>query len=295
MNLFKTGFLMSLLTGLFLVVGALIGGGAGMVIAFAVRGRHQSLRLLEFGQGAAVHVWRAAGGCGKRARSFAHRGAAGGAGQAAHAQGLHHRKSAAQRLRHRAQSRACRGVRHHADCSRSVSKEELAGVLAHELGHVQQSRHADHDHHGGDRGRHRHAGEFRFLHGRRPRAIRWASSACLLVTMLAPIAAMLVQAAISRSREFEADRAGRGTDRPAAVAGRSRLAQIDRAARADFESRPPTPIPPRRICSSSIRCMAACRGLFASHPSTEERIARLRAMAGVPAPPGRPVGLTWRR
>src|SRR6202012_234207 len=34
MNLFKTVFLMSLLTGLFLVVGALIGGGPGMVIAF---------------------------------------------------------------------------------------------------------------------------------------------------------------------------------------------------------------------------------------------------------------------
>ncbi|HEY5083423.1 MAG TPA: hypothetical protein VII48_02785, partial [Rhizomicrobium sp.] len=34
MNLFKTAFLMSLLTGLFLVVGALIGGGIGMAIAF---------------------------------------------------------------------------------------------------------------------------------------------------------------------------------------------------------------------------------------------------------------------
>ena len=34
MNLFKTVFLMSLLTGLFLVIGALIGGGPGMVIAF---------------------------------------------------------------------------------------------------------------------------------------------------------------------------------------------------------------------------------------------------------------------
>src|SRR3569832_1739816 len=36
MNLFKTVFLMSLMTGLFLVVGALIGGGTGMVIAFAL-------------------------------------------------------------------------------------------------------------------------------------------------------------------------------------------------------------------------------------------------------------------
>src|SRR5215469_12283469 len=36
MNLLKTAFLMSLMTGLFLVVGALIGGSTGMVIAFAI-------------------------------------------------------------------------------------------------------------------------------------------------------------------------------------------------------------------------------------------------------------------
>ncbi|MEO7055123.1 MAG: M48 family metalloprotease, partial [Rhizomicrobium sp.] len=36
MNLFKTVFLMSMLTGLFLVIGALIGGGPGMIIAFAL-------------------------------------------------------------------------------------------------------------------------------------------------------------------------------------------------------------------------------------------------------------------
>src|SRR3569623_1241101 len=36
MNLFKTVFLMSLMTGLFLVVGALIGGGTGMIVAFVI-------------------------------------------------------------------------------------------------------------------------------------------------------------------------------------------------------------------------------------------------------------------
>jgi len=36
MNLFKTVFLMSLMTGLFLVIGAFIGGGVGMVVAFVL-------------------------------------------------------------------------------------------------------------------------------------------------------------------------------------------------------------------------------------------------------------------
>ena len=90
-----------------------------------------------------------------------------------------------------------------------VNQEELAGVLAHELGHV----------------KHRDtltmtitavmAGAISmlanmafFMGGERGRNNPLGFVGVLLVTLLAPIAAMLVQAAISRSREFEADRAG---------------------------------------------------------------------------------------
>ena len=137
MNTFKTGILMSLLTGLFLVVGALIGGAHRHAIAFVFAAGHQPVRLLEFRQDAVV-------ACMARARwmpparpnfiiwwSGWRRQA-----QSAHAQGLHLRKSPAQCLRHRPQSRTCRGVRHQRACWQRVNNEELAGVLAHELGHV---------------------------------------------------------------------------------------------------------------------------------------------------------------
>ena len=54
MNLFKTAFLMALLTGLFLVVGALIGGGAGMAIAFLFAAGMNLFGLLELRQDAAL-------------------------------------------------------------------------------------------------------------------------------------------------------------------------------------------------------------------------------------------------
>ena len=107
----------------------------------------------------------------------------------------------------------------------------------------------------------------------------------LLVTMLAPIAAVLVQAAISRSREFEADRAGAEiTGRPMWLA--SALGQIERAA----ERTPnyPADANPATAHMFIINPLhGGISGLFATHPSTEERIARLRAMAGADAVPVR--------
>jgi heat shock protein HtpX len=100
----------------------------------------------------------------------------------------------------------------------------------------------------------------------------------LLVTMLAPFAALLVQSAISRSREFEADRAGAElTGRPLWLA--NALAAIDPAAQripnAEADANPATA---HMFIVNPLH--GGISGLFASHPSTEERIARLRAMAG---------------
>ena len=106
----------------------------------------------------------------------------------------------------------------------------------------------------------------------------------LLVTMLAPIAAMLVQAAIIRSREFEADRAGAEiTGRPLWLASR---AGPDRAApRSGTENYPADANPATAHMFIINPLHGGMSGLFASHPSTEERIARLRAMAGADAVP----------
>ena len=69
-----------------------------------------------------------------------------------------------------------------------------------------------------------------FFMGGRDRNNPLGVAGMLLVTLLAPIAAVLVQAAISRSREFEADRAGAQiTGRPLWLA--SALGQIERSAR----------------------------------------------------------------
>jgi heat shock protein HtpX len=101
----------------------------------------------------------------------------------------------------------------------------------------------------------------------------------LLVTLLAPIAAMLVQAAISRSREYEADRAG------AEISGRpmwlaSALGQIERSVRGGTPN-PEADANPATAHLFIINPLhGGLSGLFSTHPSTEERIARLTAMAG---------------
>ena len=99
----------------------------------------------------------------------------------------------------------------------------------------------------------------------------------LLVMMLAPFAAILVQMAISRSREYEADRAGAEiTGRPLWLAGA--LEKIDRAARGtDNAQADANPATAHMFIVNPLH--GGLSGMFASHPPTEERIARLRAMA----------------
>jgi len=102
--------------------------------------------------------------------------------------------------------------------------------------------------------------------------------ALLAAALLAPIAAGLLQMSLSRSREFEADRAGAqlaGSGEPLARA----LIKLDQAARAvPMEVQPAqasmyivNPLTGRRIRFAS---------LFLTHPPTEQRIDRLRQPAG---------------
>src|SRR5262249_2766629 len=101
----------------------------------------------------------------------------------------------------------------------------------------------------------------------------------LLVMLFAPIAAMLVQMAVSRSREFEADRSGAMlSGRPLWLA--SALRHIEDAA--EQTENPQAETHPATAHMFIINPLhgGGLSSLFASHPSTDERIARLQAMAG---------------
>ncbi len=100
----------------------------------------------------------------------------------------------------------------------------------------------------------------------------------LLVMLFAPMAAGLVQMAISRSREYEADRLGaRICGNPLWLA--SALEKIERGARASINIRAERN--PSLAHMYIIHPLAGRRGdkLFSTHPSTANRIAALRQMA----------------
>jgi heat shock protein HtpX len=184
-----------------------------------------------------------------------------------------------------------RGPRHAVVCAtegllRTLPRDEVEGVMAHELMHV---RNRD------------------ILIGSVAAAIATAISfiaqmamfatmfgggsddedrpnpiAVLAVSLLAPIAASLIQMAVSRSREFEADRGAAellGTGEPLARA----LERIEAVA-----ARTPMAVPPAQAQAYIHNPLAEAhhprRGggvdvakLFSTHPATDERIRRLRS------------------
>ena len=100
------------------------------------------------------------------------------------------------------------------------------------------------------------------------------NGANLLAIIIAPIAATLIQLAVSRAREFEADHDGAEIVRdPEALA--SALQKLEMGQR-----RMPLPVPDSTAHLFIVNPFAGLRGaqLFATHPPTAERIARLRRM-----------------
>ena len=279
MNTLRTGLLMAALTGLFVAVGYLVGGPAGMAIAFLFAAgtnlfaywNSDKVLLSLYGarpvdrskSSDLVHlVERLAGRAGvpmpkvyivesDQPNAFA----------------------------------TGRNPEHGALCVtsgllRRVDQEELAGVLAHEIGHIKHRDTLTMTITATIAGAVSMLANFAFFLGgfgdRRNNPL--GVIGILVVSLLAPIAAVLVQMAVSRSREFEADRAG------AEISGRplwlaSALQKIDQTAQT-IDNAPAEANPATAHMFIVNPLHGGFSGLFASHPSTAERIARLRAMAG---------------
>ncbi|NTV10174.1 MAG: zinc metalloprotease HtpX [Zoogloea sp.] len=160
-----------------------------------------------------------------------------------------------------------------------LSQRELRGVMAHELSHVKHRDILISTISATMAGAISALANFAMFFGGRDEEGRRANPiASIAVALLAPLAASLIQMAISRSREFDADRGGAEVSGdPDALA--DALVKIDAYARGipmyTAEAHPET----AQMMIMNPLSGEGLAGLFATHPSTEERVARLRAMA----------------
>ncbi len=159
---------------------------------------------------------------------------------------------------------------------RMLSERELRGVMAHELAHVKNRDILISTISATVAGAISALAQFgMFFGGRgedRPNPV-----VSIIIMILAPIGGMLIQMAISRTREFGADRGGAEiSGDPAALA--DALAKIDAYARGipmhTADEHPET----AQMMIMNPLSGGGLKGLFSTHPATEERIARLRAM-----------------
>jgi heat shock protein HtpX len=277
MNLFRAGILMALLTGLFVAVGYAVGGGPGMAVAFLLAAamnvfaywNSDKMVLSMYGAREAdeatapdlVHLVR----------------------QLAETDELPMPKVYIADNDQPNAFATGRNPEHAALCVTTgllnrVSREELAGVLAHELSHVKNRDTLTMTIVATIGGAIGMLANFAFFIGGGRRNNPLGFAGVLLVSILAPVAAMLVQMAISRAREFEADRFG------AVLSGRplwlaSALQRIESAAEViDNPAAEANPAMAHMFIVNPLHG-GGISSLFASHPSTEERIARLKAIA----------------
>ena len=161
-----------------------------------------------------------------------------------------------------------------------VDTDEIEGVIAHELAHI----------------KHRHmlvstvaatmAGAVAMI----GRVVTWGAIfgmggrdrgggglGMIVMAIVAPIAAMMIQFAVSRQNEFQADRTGAEiSGNPMGLA--SALQKLD-----SYSKRIPMQVNPAGASLAIVNPLAGQKvnfsGLFSTHPSTEERVSRLREMA----------------
>lgn len=158
----------------------------------------------------------------------------------------------------------------------NMPRDELAGVIAHELAHIKNRDTLTMTVTATLAGAIAMMGNMMMFSG--GRSDRGGGLGALLAMIVAPLAAGLVQMAISRTREYEADREGAEiSGDPAGLA--KALARI--ATLAGRTVNVPAERNPAAAPLFIINPLHALRAdkLFSTHPPTEERIARLQAMA----------------
>jgi heat shock protein HtpX len=162
---------------------------------------------------------------------------------------------------------------------RVLSEREMRGVMAHELAHVKHRDILISTISATMAGAISALANFAMFFGGRDENGRPSNPiASIAVALLAPIAGALIQMAISRAREFEADRGGAQiSGDPQALA--SALDKIHR-----YANGIPFPTAEAHPATAQMMIMNPLSGggianLFSTHPATEERIARLMEMA----------------
>ena len=162
---------------------------------------------------------------------------------------------------------------------RVLSERELRGVMAHELAHVKHRDILISTISATMAGAISALANFAmFFGGRDSEGRRTNPIAAIAVAMLAPLAGALIQMAISRAREFEADRGGAQiSGDPQALA--SALEKIHA-----YAAGVPFPAAEQHPATAQMMIMNPLAGggiskLFSTHPATEERVARLMEMA----------------
>ena len=277
MNNIKVFVLMAGLTGLVIAIGGSLGGSQGATIALLMS--------------AAMNLFMYWGSAGMVLRSYG--------AQVVTAADAPELYEMVDRLRHRAglpmptvaiaphdQANAFatgRNPEHAVVCvtqgiMRILSRDELEGVIAHELAHIKNRDMLLQTMAATMAGAISNLAQFAFFFGGRSDDEDSNPVAGIVMLIVAPIAAMLIQFAISRQREFKADAVGAEIcGRPLALAGA--LQKLELGAR-----RIPMQVAPSAAPLAIVNPLAAfnLRGAsswFSTHPPTAERVTALQALA----------------
>jgi len=282
MNILRTGILLAAMTALFLAIGAMLGGEAGMLIALAVAlamnvfAYWNSDRMVLSMYGARQVTERDAPSYYRLVRQLADRANL-PMPRVYIIENDQPNAFATGRNPENAAVAATTGL------LRILSHEEIAGVMAHELAHVKNRDTLIMTITATIAGAISMLANFAlFFGGNRNNPLGIVGA--ILIMILAPLGAALVQMAISRTREYAADAEG------AAICGHplwlaSALAKLEQGAETiDNEEAEANPATAHMFIINPLHGRSM-DNLFSTHPNTANRIAALRELAGERAGP----------